>query len=59
MKINRIIASGICAALLLTGCSSSSSDEGSFSVEGMNEKLLESAKTLLKAKICTSRTDLR
>ena len=59
MKFNRIIASGICAALLLTGCSSSSSDEGSFSVEGMNEKLLESAKTLPKAKICTSRTDLR
>lgn len=49
MKINRIIASGICAALLLTGCSSSSSDEGSFSVEGMNEKLLESAKTLPKS----------
>lgn len=49
MKFNRIIASGICAALLLTGCSSSSSDEGSFSVEGMNEKLLESAKTLPKS----------
>ena len=35
--------------MLLTGCSSSFSDKGSFSVERMNEKLLESAKTLPKS----------
>ncbi len=49
MKLNRIIATGICTVLLLTGCSSSSSESGGFSVDVMNKKLLESAKALPKS----------